>query len=61
MVFGQHVLSFTTTTIIYNFSVLIFLNFNLIPGVKFLGYSNISPESIKDTYNTLRLFTMCED
>ena len=61
MVFHQHVLSITTTTIISNFSVLIFLNFNLIPSVKVSGNSDRLPESIKDTINTLRLYTMCED
>ena len=58
MGFYQHVLSITILTIISNF---IFLNFNLIPSVKVLGNSNRLPESIKDTINTLRLYTMCKD
>ena len=60
-VFRQHVLSITTTTIISNFSVLIFLNFNLIPSVKVSGNSNRLQESMKDTVNALRLYTMCKD
>ena len=58
MVFRQQVLNITTLTIIHNFSVLIFLNFNLIPSVKVLGNSGRLEECIKDTMNTLRL---CED
>ena len=61
MFFRQHVLSITTTTIIYNFSVLIFPNFNLIPSVKVTGNSDRLPESIKNTINTLRLYTTCKD
>ena len=57
MVFRQHVLSITTTKIVYNFSVWIFLNLNLIPIVKVMGNSDRLPESIKDTINTLRLYT----
>ena len=53
MVFRQHVLSITTTTIISNYSFLIFLNFNLIPSVKVLGNSDRIAEIIKDTINTL--------
>ena len=58
MVFRQHVL---TTTIISIFSVLIFLNFNLNLSVKVSGNYDRLPESIKDTVNTLRLYTMCKD
>ena len=47
MVFRQHVLSITTLTINYNFSVLIFLDSNLIPIVKDTGYSDRLPEMIK--------------
>ena len=54
MVFRQHVLSITTTTIIYNISVFIFLNLNLIPSVKVSGNSDRLPESITDTINTPR-------
>ena len=61
MVFHQHVLSITTTTIIYNFFVLIFLNLNLIPSVKVSGNFDRLAESITDTINTLRLYTTCED
>ena len=61
MVFRQHVLIITTKTIISNFSVIIFINFNLIPSVKVLGNSDRLPESIKDTINTLKLYTTCED
>ena len=61
MVFRQHVSSITTLTIIYNFSVLIFPNFNFIPSVKVSGNSDGLPESIKDTINTLRLYITCED
>ena len=57
MVFHQYVLSITTLTIIYNFSVLMFLNFNLTPSAKVLGDFERLPESIKDTNNTLRLHT----
>ena len=53
----QHVLSIKTTTIIFNLSVLIFLNFNKIPSVKVSGNSNRQPEMKKDTINTLRLYT----
>ena len=61
MVVCQHVLSIKTTTIIPNFSVLIFLNYNLIPSLKVLGNSDRLAESITDTINTLRLYTTCED
>ena len=60
MVFRQLVLSVTTTTIVSNFSLLIFLNFNLIPSVKVFGNSDRLAESIKDTFNALRLYTTCE-
>ena len=53
MVLCQHVLSITTLTIIYNFSVLIVLNFNLIPSVKVSGNSDRLAESITNTINTL--------
>ena len=56
MVFHQRVLIITTTIIIHNFSVLILLNFNLIPSVS--GNSDRLTESIKDTINILiRLYT----
>ena len=61
MVVRQHVLSITTLTIISNFSVLIILNFTLIPSVKVSGNSDRLPESIKDTINTLRLYTTCQN
>ena len=61
MIFYQRVSSITTLTIIYNFSVLIFPNFNFIPSVKVSGHSDGLPESIKDTINTLRLYITCED
>ena len=61
MVLCQLVLSITTLTIISNFSVLISLNFNLIPSVKVLCNSNRLTESIKDTIINLRLYTICED
>ena len=41
MVFRQHVLNITTLTIISNFSVLIFLNFYLIVGLKFGPYTKL--------------------
>ena len=59
MVFCQHILSIKTLTIIYNFSVLIFLNLNLIPSVKVSGNSDGLPTNIKETIKTLRLFTKC--
>ena len=43
MVFRQHVLNITTLTIISNFSVLIFLNFNLIPSVRDLSFDFSQP------------------
>ena len=52
MVFHQRGLSLKTLTNICNFSVLIFLNFYLIPSVKVSDNSYILPESIKDTINT---------
>ena len=61
MVFRQHVLIITTLNIIFNFSDLIFLNFNLIPSVKVSGNSDTLAESITDTINTLRLYTTCKD
>ena len=61
MVLCQHVLSITNVTIIYNFSVLIFINFNLIPSVKVSGNSDRLVESITDTINTLRVYTTCKD
>ena len=61
MVFCQHVLIITTMTIIFNFSVLIFLNFSLIPSVKVSGISDRLPESIIAIINTLRLYYTCED
>ena len=36
-------------------------NFNLIPSVKVLGDSDRLPESIIDTINTLRLYSMYKD
>ena len=50
----------TTLTIIYNYSILIFLNFNLISSVKALGNSDSQRESIKDTINSLRIYTTCK-
>ena len=61
MVFRQHVLSITTLTIISNFSVLIFLNFNLIPSIKVSGNFDRLAESITNTINTLRFYTTCKD
>ena len=61
MVSYQNVLSIKAMTNIFNFSVLFFPNFNLIPSVKVSGNSERLPESINDTINTLRLYTMCED
>ena len=61
MVLCQHVLSITTLTTIYNFSVLIFLNYNLIPSVKVSGNSDRLPESIIGKINTLKLYSTCED
>ena len=61
MVFRQHVSSIITLTIIYNFSVLIILNFNFIQSVKVLGHSDRLPESIIDNINTLRMYITCED
>ena len=55
MVFRQHILSITTLTIIYNISVLIFLNFNLIPSVKVSSNSDILTH-----FNPLRL-NMCQE
>ena len=49
-------LSITTTTIISDFSVLIFINFNLIPSVKVSGNSDRLPESIENTIIALRLY-----
>ena len=46
---------------LHNFSVLIFLNLNLIPSIKVSDNFDLLQESIKDTINTLRLYTMCED
>ena len=60
-IFRQPVFNITTLINISNFSVIIFLNFYFIPSVKVLGNSNRLQESIKDTINTLRLYTMCED
>ena len=51
----SNVLSIKTLKIIFNFSVLIFLNFNLIPSINVSGNSDREPESIKDIINTLRL------
>ena len=56
MVFRQHAWIITTLTIIFNFSVWIFLNFILIPSVKVSGNSDILPEISIDTINTLRLY-----
>ena len=61
MVFLQHVLIITTLTIIFNFSVWIFLNFNLIPSVKVSGNLDRLPESNIDINNTLRLYYTCKD
>ena len=55
MAFRQHVLSIKTLTIIFNLSVLFFLNFKCIIIVKVSGMSNRLPESSNDTINTLRL------
>ena len=54
-------LGIITLTITFNFSVLDFLNFNLIPSVKVSGISSRLPESIKDKINTLGLYNMFED
>ena len=61
MVFRQHVLIITTLTIIFNFSVWIFHNFNLIPSIKVSGKSDRLAENITDKINTLRLYTTCKD
>ena len=61
MVYRQHVLNITTPTIISIFLDLNFLNFNLIPSVKVLGDSDRLPVSIIDTFNTLRLYSMCKN
>ena len=55
MVFCQHALSIKTLTIIINFSVIVFLHFNLIPNVKVSDHSDILPESIKVKINTLTI------
>ena len=54
-------MNYMVNTFSFSLSVLIFLNSNLIPSVKESGNSDRLQESIKDTINTLRFFTMCED
>ena len=46
---------------IFNWSVLFFLNLNLIPSVKVSSNSDRLAESITDIINTLRLYTTCKD
>ena len=62
MVFHQHVWIVRTLTILFNFSVWTFLNFDLIPSVKVSGNSDRVAESItEDISNTLRLYTTCKN